>query len=547
MKGVRSGHAGAHRPPERPQDPVRSDAGWDAPFPERESGCAESPGSDARQGPTPCRSRDEPWPPSTRAEPPRLPSRRGHPDPTHTPITAARRRAPRPVRLGVPASARPPRPVRLGLSAHGPASAHHHLSTASPSARRQDTSPPRCLLDMSPPPDSSTKSVSAHPLRWHAHASPRTVRALAAPPRSGPSGVRPPPTTYTEGGSAHPPRAAGGCITPDGEGLGVPATQRSFRRCDPPPTAYEEPLRGPLGWPAAARSPPCRRDGGVERLSRLTRATAEVGWAHWPPGRLPTSRSGGKRADRPRPRIRLVPFLGDRSGARNSALRSRRFLFGYEPPSLPPSLDLVPIRVVRDAPGRVRVVPPDPGQPRVPRQPDGATVLGRWVRALSRAGPSHSRPPSARPTTPRTGRPRAPRRNRSRPGLFDLRPENPPVGPGLRAQLGKAVERACGPGGTCPVGAGAYGRAGQARTPTHALRRVPHRPLRGRTGRSHSPRPSSRQPALPGAGRSHAPRPSPDVVALAPATGDGPDHTPDRPPTRSPAVPGHGRPHPDHR
>src|SRR3569833_3621849 len=179
MKGVRSGHAGAHRPPERPQDPVRSDAGRDAPFPERESGCAESPGSDARQGPTPCRSRDEPWPPSPRAEPPRLPPAEGiqplrtHPSP---PLDGER--------LGPSASARPPRPVRLG-----PASAHHHLSTASPAARRQDTNPPRSLLDMSPPPDSSTKSVSAHPLRWHAHASPRTVRALADPPRSGPSGV----------------------------------------------------------------------------------------------------------------------------------------------------------------------------------------------------------------------------------------------------------------------------------------------------------------------------------------------------------------------
>lgn len=63
--------AGAHRPPECPVTPVRTDAGWDAPFPERESGCAESPGSDADRAAAlpPARPR---WPTSTRAEPPRL-------------------------------------------------------------------------------------------------------------------------------------------------------------------------------------------------------------------------------------------------------------------------------------------------------------------------------------------------------------------------------------------------------------------------------------------------------------------------------------------
>jgi hypothetical protein len=45
--------AGAHRPPECPRNPVRSGAGWDAPFPERESGCAESPGSDADRAGSP--------------------------------------------------------------------------------------------------------------------------------------------------------------------------------------------------------------------------------------------------------------------------------------------------------------------------------------------------------------------------------------------------------------------------------------------------------------------------------------------------------------
>jgi hypothetical protein len=35
--------------------------------------------------------------------------------------------------------------------------------------------------------------------------------------------------------------------------------------------------------------------------------------------------------------------------------------------------------------------------------------------------------------------------------VFDLHPESPPAGPGLRAQIVEAVERACGPGGTCPA------------------------------------------------------------------------------------------------
>jgi hypothetical protein len=54
MKGVRSGPQALIAPPECPRYPVRSSAGWAAPFPERESGCAESPGSE-RTGPRPYR------------------------------------------------------------------------------------------------------------------------------------------------------------------------------------------------------------------------------------------------------------------------------------------------------------------------------------------------------------------------------------------------------------------------------------------------------------------------------------------------------------
>ena len=51
-KGVRSGPQALIAPLSAPV-PVRSDTGWDAPFPERESGCAESPGSDADRAPNP--------------------------------------------------------------------------------------------------------------------------------------------------------------------------------------------------------------------------------------------------------------------------------------------------------------------------------------------------------------------------------------------------------------------------------------------------------------------------------------------------------------
>jgi hypothetical protein len=88
MKGVRSGPQALIAPLSAPVL-VRFSAGWDAPLPERESACAESPGSDADRAKAlpPARPR---WSSSIRAEP----LHAAHPSARHADLQAMAQEVP---------------------------------------------------------------------------------------------------------------------------------------------------------------------------------------------------------------------------------------------------------------------------------------------------------------------------------------------------------------------------------------------------------------------------------------------------------------------